>query len=49
MKAMTEATKLVPIADSAINLTALFPRRFPQMPFTAAPRSGMPRMTAMSE
>ena len=47
MNAMREATKLAPTAVSAISRTARLPRRLPQTPFTKAPSSGIPRMTAM--
>ncbi len=41
----TEQTKLTTIVVTAITRTAGLPSRLPQMPFTSAPSSGIPRMT----
>jgi hypothetical protein len=47
MNATTAATKLMPTAARVIRRTAASPSRLPQIPFTKAPHSGRPRMTAM--
>src|SRR5438128_222031 len=49
MKAATLARKLANTAVSVISRTASLPRRRPDTPFTNAPRSGIPRMNAISE
>src|ERR1041384_5981667 len=44
--ATSDAAYAPPIAESAIRLTPSLPMRLPKTPFTSAPKSGSPKITA---